>query len=403
MHKVLVARQPIYDVEMQLYAYELLYRGGREGSNVNGDQATADVLVGSLLDIGLNNIVGRHLAFVNFTGGMLREDGTFPFPKDRIVVEVLEDITPDPHLIARLRELAAQGHTIALDDFHFGLETRHLLDMAHIVKLDVLNQQPDELARHVADLKHYGVKLLAEKVETAADLDRCQQLGFDYYQGYFFARPNVISADAASPNQMAVLQLLAELNRTDVEMEDLENIIQRDVGLVVKVMSYVNSAFFNTANKLGSLKDAVVYLGMSQIRTLASLLLMATLDDKPPELMTTALVRAKLCELLASNNSGRAAGFVVGLFSVLDALLNTPMQSIVSRMHLSDEIAAALLYRSGESGQLLERVLAYEQGDWGAASGAGGNEGELALIADKYLAALEWADQNMVAMRGRSH
>ena len=250
MHKVLVARQPIYDVDMQLYAYELLYRGSQAVGAVNSDQATADVLVGSLLDIGLHNIVGPHLAFVNFTGRMLREEGGFPFPRDRIVVEVLEDIAPDPHLIAGLRKLAAQGHTIALDDFHFGLETRHLLEMAHIVKLDVLHQEPDDLSRHVADLKHCGVKLLAEKVETTDDLERCRQLGFDYYQGYFFARPNVISARAASPNHIAVLQLLAELNRADVEMEDLENIIQRDVGLAVKVMSYVNSAFFNTANKL---------------------------------------------------------------------------------------------------------------------------------------------------------
>jgi EAL and modified HD-GYP domain-containing signal transduction protein len=394
MYDVFVGRQPIYDRQLDVYAYELLFRSGESNHArvTDGDRATSQVILNTFMEFGLETIVGSKLAFINLTRGFILQDYSPVFPAGRVVLEVLEDIPVDAELIEAVSRLSLQGYLIALDDFIYHERLQPLVEVADIIKVDVLALDAAALREHAATLRQYKVKLLAEKVETQDHFKHCRDLGFDYFQGYFLCKPEVIRGQRVPGNRFVTLQLLAKLQEPETTFGELEHIISRDVSLSYKLMRVVNSAFHALPQKIDSLRQALLRLGTRHITTWVSLILLSEFDEKPHELMVTAMVRAKMCELLARavGHSSQEMFFTVGLFSALDALMDSSMEEVLKSVPLSDEITAALLSNAGMLGDVLRCVLAYERGDWDAVH-CFGLDGT--TITDAYLQAITWATE----------
>jgi EAL and modified HD-GYP domain-containing signal transduction protein len=366
---------------------------------MNGNQATSQVILNTFMEIGLDTIVGEKRAFINLTRDFFLQEYSAVFPAKRVVLEVLEDIPVDAALLAAVRRLSGQGYTIALDDFVYHERLRPLVELADIVKVDVLAMDRKTLCEHSVLLRQHNVRLLAEKVETREVFKFCKALGFDYFQGYFFCKPEVIKGQRVPANRLATLQLLARLRDPDVEFRELETLMSRDVALSYKLLRLVNSAFYSLPRKVDSLRQALSLLGTKFLTTWVSLLILAGFDDKPLELMVTAMVRAKMCELLAQalGRSDTDTFFTVGLFSALDALMDSSMEEILKSLPLSDDLAAALLRHEGRLGSALACVLAYERGNWPAVVCPGLDN---AAITGAYLHAITWAAKTSATLRG---
>jgi EAL and modified HD-GYP domain-containing signal transduction protein len=392
-----VGRQPIYNREQKVIAYELLYRAGTGNfaAVTDGDRATTEVIINSVLDIGLDSIVGKRTAFFNLTGSFIRGDHPLPLDNKQVVLEILEDIEPDANVIEGMKQLADKRYIIALDDFEYSDKFIPLLEIAHIVKLEVMNKSKDELVRKVAQLKPFKVKLLAEKVETPEEYELCKELGFDYFQGYFFCKPHIIEGRRLPANRLVVLNLLARLQDPDVEIEELEQLIVQDVSLTYRLLRYINSAAFALGKEIESVHRALVLIGINTIKNWVSLLLLARIDDKPKELMRTALIRARMCELLAESHSHRDERdqyFTCGLFSVLDALMDRPMEELLDALPISGTVKSALLEYTGDAGAVLTEVLNYEKGAWQMLAETGIPSSE---YRNCYLQSVMWADASM--------
>ena len=394
IYEVFVGRQPIYTRQLDVFAYELLFRRGEmpHAGVTDGNQATAQVLVNTFLELGLDTLVGAKRAFVNLTRDFLLQDYSLVFPPDRVVLEVLEDVAVDDDVLAALRNLSAQGYTIALDDFFYQEHLRPLVELADIIKIDVLASGRTTVAEQVELLRQYDVPLLAEKVETQEDFTYYKTLGFEYFQGYFFCHPDVVKGQRSPTNRLVILELLAKLQRPGTTFRELEALISRDVSLSYKVLRAANAAIYTQARKVESIHQALRLVGLTAMTNIVSLFLLANIDDKPHELLVTAMVRAKMCEQLARlmQQGNSATFFIVGLLSVLDAFMDRPMPDILPALPLADEIVAALLAHEGMLGATLHCVLAYEQGDWEAVYNLGCPRD---LLVKTYLEALMWATE----------
>lgn len=404
-NSIFVGRQPIYNREQKVIAYELLYRAGTGNfaDIVDGDRATTEVIINSVLDIGLDSIVGKRTAFFNLTGSFIRGDHPLPLDNKQVVLEILEDTEPDAHVIAGMKQLAEKRYIIALDDFVFSEKFIPLLEIAHIVKLEVMNRPREELQEKVAQLKPFKVKLLAEKVETHEEYELCKELGFDYFQGYFFCKPHIIEGRSLPANRLVILNLLAKLQDPEADIEELEQLIVQDVSLTYRLLRYINSAAFALGKEIESVHRALVLIGINTIKNWVSLLLLARIDDKPKELMRTALIRARMCELLAevhSHRDERDQYFTCGLFSVLDALMDHPMEELLVDLPLSDTVKSALLENTGELGAVLTEVLNYEKGAWQKLADSGIPSSE---YRNCYLQAVMWADTSMSSLQGMNN
>ena len=391
---VFIGRQGIFDREMGIYGYELLYRSGEENraGSFDGDHATSQVAVNAFMDMGLDHVVGSHLAFLNLTRNFLTGEHPVPFPKDKVVLEVLEDIVVDPILIGGVRALAKQGYTLALDDCLYSQRLCGLLEYAKIVKIDIRSVGLDDLAKHADLFRQHPVKLIAEKVETQEEYDLCRDLGFDYFQGYFLCLPKVLIGQSIPDNKLAIVRLLAKLQEPDIQAGELEKLISQDLSLSFKLLRYINSAFFALPRKIESIHQALVYIGNRALRTWVTLLVLRGAEDKPVALMNTALARAKLCELLAAHHgaSDPESYFTVGLFSVVDAMLGISMDRILKSLPFSDGIVDALLHRRGSLGAALNCAIAHERGEWDQVAFAGLTT---EIISGAYLDSIAWADE----------
>jgi EAL and modified HD-GYP domain-containing signal transduction protein len=401
MKNVFVGRQPIYDRNLFIYGYELLSRSSHahEVGVADGDQATSQVAINAFMEIGLDRIVGNCPAFINLTRRFVVETDGLPFPADRVVLEILEDVEPDAEVVQRLRDLKNQGYVIALDDFVYDPRRDPMLDAARIVKLDVQALTHEQLAEHVRKLRAWPIKLLAEKIETRAEFDHCWKLGFDYFQGYFLAEPNIVEGQQLPPNRLAILQLLVALQNPEADSGDIEKLVVQDVGLSYKILRYINSAFFALPRRIESLRQAVTFLGMQAIKTWATLLAMSGMSDKPPALVHAAMQRARVCELLAgaARRDHPEVYFTVGLFSLLEALMDAPLPAILDSLPFTEDVRQALLTHAGPCGEALRCVLAYEKGDWDNVRFDALDAGK---ITETWLEATAWADQAAGALSG---
>jgi c-di-GMP-related signal transduction protein len=364
---IFIARQPIFSLHKQLFAYELLYRGTKKTTlqTASGNQATTSVLSSAFLTEGIETISGSRPCFVNFTRELLLQNIPASFPNTLIVIEVLEDVPPTPDVVEVVQNLKDEGYRIALDDFIYDPGLEPLIAIADFIKFDIKLSSTDTILKTMHRLSRYRLKYLAEKVETYDEFVQMSKLGFSYYQGYFFCKPEKIKIREVDSAKISLINLLAEVNKKSTTVERLEKIIQGDVGLSYKLLRFINSSYFYRVTKIESIAHAIAYLGAKELRRFIILVLISELaTDKPGELVRLAVVRAKMCEMLTRETVLRDKDdeiFLLGLFSLLDAMLDSPLEVICERLSLSDNLYQALIHGTGPYAPCLQVVRGYER------------------------------------------
>jgi c-di-GMP-related signal transduction protein len=362
--RVFIARQPIFDLDLDVVGYELLFRGANQNVAVisDHDEATSTVVINTFTEFGLDAVVGDRRAWINVSRDFLLQGFAKALPRGRVVLELLEDQLIDDALIEALDDHRARGYQIALDDYVGEELLAPALEHVDIVKVDVLGRDPAAVEADLARLARHDLKLVAEKVETREDHEYCLGLGFELFQGYFFCKPERMEAASVAPNRLSILQLVAALQDPRIEIAQLETLVSRDVALSYRLLRYINSAFFGLRREVDSIGRALMLLGIDNIKRWATLSIFAGVDEKPRELIETALVRARFCELAGDGNRDQL--FTLGLFSVVDALLDAPMEDVLASMPFPDDMRAALIAGAGAKGELLATALSFERGDF---------------------------------------
>ena len=369
MPDIYVGRQPVYNRDLGIYGYELLFRSGKDNAaafgQLSADGATSTTIINSFLEIGLERLVGKRYAFVNLSEQFLLEENSLPISPEQVILEVLEDVPVDFQLLQAVKRLSERGFIIALDDYIYNPAHKPLVAMADIIKIDIRQLTQKELIQHVAILKKYKAKLLAEKVETIDEFEFCLKLGFDYFQGYFLSRPRIIKSKSLPTNKVAVLNLLSVLQNPNADTDELEEAISFDVSMSYKMLKLINSAFFSFSREIESIRQAIVILGRKQLSSWASMMALSKMDDRPSEMIRLAMTRGKMCEMLAEKAGlpQLESYFTAGLFSALDVLMEREIADVIKPLPLSDEVVAALLKHEGPLGESLVCALAYEVAD----------------------------------------
>jgi EAL and modified HD-GYP domain-containing signal transduction protein len=367
---ICLARQPIFDRNRQVQGYELLYRGPMTDvtDEVEG-RATATVLVNAFMEIGLPHLVGDKPCFINLNNSLLGSDMLSCLPADRVVFEILENTVATPESIARVRELRDRGFRIAIDDYVFQPSLDPFLNIADIVKLDVSKIDADKCRRSISGLRRGGRKLLAEKVETYEEFDRYAALGCEYFQGYYFMRPELLEGKLKTGNRAGLLGLITALRDPEIGLDVVSKLISADVTLSYRLLKFLHSAYISGPREVDSVRSAVAFLGLTRTAQMATILLLSSIENKPSELLVTALARARMAEsLVPKNHPKREHFYCAGLFSVLDALLDQPMEQILEGLPLPADVHEALVdpKSTSEIATALRSVISYERGDWSA-------------------------------------
>jgi len=391
------ARQPILTNAEQVYGYELLFRDGTENyfSNSNGDAATRSVLDTSTL-LGLDVLCDGRRAFINCTREILLKDYVTLLPPEQLVVEILETVPPDDEVRAACQRLKKAGYKIALDDFTVDDPRESLTDLADIIKVDIRQTTAEESA---AMVRRYGsprCQMLAEKVETREEFTAAKKAGFSYFQGYFFRKPEIMKAREVPANRATYLRLLQVISRPELDSREVEDTIKREASLTYRLLRYLNSAAFGLRNEIHSLRHALTILGEHEVRRWVRLV--ATLcagEDRPSDLVLSALVRARFSELLGDKvEHGSSDLFLVGLFSLMDAILEVPMYVVVDGMPLDHETREVLLGNDNHLSPVYQLVLAQEDAEWQKVASL---SAQLSLpedfVAESHWNAMQWAHQ----------
>jgi EAL and modified HD-GYP domain-containing signal transduction protein len=390
--EVAVVRHPIADARNSVVGYELRFGGAVDlGDPAMDAKATSALLVEAFGDIGLELLAGRHPAWITIARNFLVEIGPPPVRPDRAVLQIAA-YPAQEDLLAVLQQLARSGYTIALEGYDGRTDLEDLMSLCSIVKVSYAAVDPDRLEAIIAAPRMQGALLVATEVPDHAAFTRCRDLGFTYFEGEYFAQPKLFKHRGVATAGLGSLRRLGELTSGDVSFEDLERIISSDIGLSLKLLRYVNSAFFALPRTVGSVREALTLLGVRTVRRWATVMAISSIPDVPDELVALALRRARMCEMLAGSAlpEEREALFTVGLFSVADALLDMPMAEVLDSLPFTDEIQVALLRHDGPKGDLLTTVIAYERGEFPVLVPVGG---EAPSVAGAYRAALEWADE----------
>jgi len=393
-----VARQPILDDREQVYGYELLFRGGFDNffNAKDGDAATRDV-VDNLFTSGTALLTSGYRAFINCTRHFLVNDYATLLPREQAAIEVLESIEPDEEVLSALRRLKRAGYLIVLDDFVLSEKVQPFIDLADIIKVDFLSTPSAARRSVVSQFSGQGIQFLAEKVETREDFEEAVEAGYRYFQGYFFCRPQIVSGTSIPAFKLHYLYLLRAVARPDLDLAEVESIIQSEVSLTYKLMKLVNSALFAFTTEIRSVRHALLLLGQQEVKKWASVVaLLSTAQDKPHELTLTSLTRAQCCELLAMALGRNADGpefFLMGLLSLMDALLGRPMSELLEQIALPEETRTALSGGGNSLRAVYDLITSYERADWAAvsqyASALGLKEPEFFTA---YLESLRWAN-----------
>lgn len=404
MTDVFIGRQPVLDRDLAVWGYELLFRSGQDNRAHFSDagQATSQVILNALVEFGLERVVGDSMALINLPRDFLIAEHTDLLPPAQVVLEVLEDVVIDDDLLGGVRRLRETGYTIALDDFAFEPRWAPLVELADVIKVEVPAISPQmraQLGPRIGELRRRGVRLLAEKVETQEEFEAYRKLGFDYFQGYFFSRPKLMQGSRIPGSRLQTLRLVTQLNQDDVDLARLESLVSASVDLSYKIMRLLNSSRFALRRKVESVHQAIVLLGTRQLRSLATMVALSGIDDKPSELVMLSLVRARLCEQLSrlEGSQGADGAFTVGMLSTLDALLDRPIEELLAELPLADDVRAALLERTGPAGLCLEAALACEQADTGRLAALGLDP---ARVAELYVESLDWARDTLATLDG---
>lgn len=367
-----VARQAILNKDKQTVAYELLFRDSFENQIpvlVNKYVATKKLLVNSMAVFGLDKLTGNKPAFINFTDKNIENGQVELLPPDKVYIEILEDVKISRTLLSTCKRLRNKGYKFALDDFVFTPDHWPLIKLASVVKIDFSITKTADARKSIRKTIPDNISLLAEKVETKKDYEQAANLGYDFFQGYFFCKPTIISKRTTVTNALSQILLLQEINRSMLNINELENIIKQDISLVHKLLKYINSPFIGLSYKISSIKQAIILLGKDKIRKWINIICLQELSQKyPNELFAILLVRGKLCELIAANikiiSGEKDTAFLVGILSLSDVLFGQPMEEIITELGVTEDIRAALLGKNNIFGSLLQIAKLYETANW---------------------------------------
>lgn len=366
-----LARQPIFDRRQEVYAYEIFYRSGmvnRAGNIIKQDEATSKVIIDTFQNFGIKKLTGGKPAFINFTENLIKDEVATLFSKKLLVVEILEHVRPDIQIVEKCIRLKEKGYKIALDDFVYAEEYRPLMDIADFVKVDFVDMEKHEIVEIVNIFKDTNVQLLAEKVETIEEFEYAKKLGFTLFQGFFFSKPEILSARSLSPLKISYMKLVEKVNRDEMDFSELVDVIRRDLSLNYNILRLANSSYFGFRNEIRSVRHALVAIGEKEIKKWVILMALKGMgDDQPDEIVRQSLARARFAELIAQKTvfkSLKEELFMAGLFSMLDVLLNRPIIEILYEMKLSDDIKDLLLKDRGPLVHIYRLIIAYERGQW---------------------------------------
>lgn len=375
-----LARQPILNRDQRLVAYELLFRSTADNqAMITGDAVAATAtVIAHASDLGMEQVVGLQLAFINVDAVALMSDFIGFLPHHRVVLEILETVRPTPALLARIRELRQAGFRFALDDVVLDTpDVQQLLPLVDVIKVDIAQLAPDELPRLAQVLAVSRKKLLAEKVETMAQFEQCLALGFDFFQGYYFARPVILSGKRMSASALAILHLL-ELIQSNADNRELERCIKHDAMIGLNLLRLVNTPAVSAGVRVDTLGQALLLLGRRQLQRWLQILLYVrpgTSAQFTSPLLQLATTRGKLLELMTEKlrpgqHQYADIGFTVGIMSLMDTLFSMQMSEVVSSVRVNSKVSDALLFRHGELGNMLALVEQVEQADGGPATAA---------------------------------
>lgn len=366
-----IARQPIFNTRMEVHGYELLFRNGPCNAMpeaMDGNTATSQLLSSSFFTIGIDALTNGKYAFVNFTEKLINSRIPGLFPSKQTVIEVLETVPATPDVIRALTAARARGYIVALDDFILDAATSPFLAVADIIKVDLIDTPAPKVRALAEAARKRGITLLAEKVETDEVFTWAKELGFALFQGYFFCRPEIISGKEIPAASLTLMQLVAEINRPDVDVRTVEKLVVKDVAIVYKLLSHLNSAWYGLKTPASSLKEALRMLGLDEVRRLVGLIAMGKLAaEAPEELLRVSAVRGRLCELAvrhASPGTDPTELFTLGIFSLIDTILHRPMAEVLSRLPLSPDTVSALTEGTGPQAPYLAFARAFERGQW---------------------------------------
>lgn len=397
------ARQPILDVNKKVYGYELLFRTGTDNvfPDIDQEKATSRMIEGLQFDLGLDKISSGKFAFINFTEQSILKSYPSLLPKDKVVIEILETVNPTDEIFAELQKLSNDGYVIALDDFIHAEAWERFYEICQIIKVDCLNISEDDL-KQVVKLKqrHPHIILLAEKVENYAEFTRYISLGFDLFQGYFFSKPELMKNASMSSSQALLSSLLIEVSKEQPDFALISAKLETDPSLSFKVLRYTQSPKFNRGGKIRDIRHAVLMLGKTELARVIMLLFAAYLgDEKPSELIKLSMHRANFCEnlaLMSSKDEYLSSAFLVGLLSLIDAMLDTNIEELIGNMPLDDSIKEALIENKGWLAQIILVCQVIEKAQWEKLDKACANmqlhyDAVLAAYADSAI----WADDRL--------
>jgi EAL and modified HD-GYP domain-containing signal transduction protein len=396
---IYIARQPIFTRNKEIYAYELLFRGGTENyfTGINGDSATSRVLSNTFFNTGVEQLTSGKRAFINFTKSLLVKKIPLMFPPRFTTIEILEDVDPDAQVIDACAEFSREGYDIALDDFEYIPALDPVIDLAQIIKVDFMKSTIKQINDYCRLFIPRGIKLLAEKVETALEFEDALKMGFTYFQGYFFSKPQVIRETEIPALKMNLLRIIGEAKGDSYNVSKLQKLIEQDVGISYKLFRYLNSPFFRRMQEISSIHQAIVMLGEKGVGNFLSVIILSELSqDKPDELIKSSVIRARMCEKLRleeGKGPDPSELFTLGMFSHIDAILDNTMGNIMKKLPLSMNIKKTLLGEKNALSDYLDLAVSYQNASWEEVSTLANkleiNQDKLPTI---YFDALGWAD-----------
>ena len=367
---IFVGRQPIYNPNLGVFAYELLFRSDKEHNSsefpMSGDAATSQVFINTFFEMGLENVVGDRLACINLGNNYQLWNDIPTVQTERVILDIPNDILINDDSLLAIKNLHEQGYTLALEDCTNNPDALKFIDYASIIRIDVRFLSHSDIKKRVKKYQRFPVKLLADKVENLDDFDVLNAMGFAYFQGYFLSHPKIVASKGIPNNKLSVINLLSSLNDPKAEPVEIEEAIDHDASLSYKMLKLINSAGFGVKTNIDSIHHAIVMLGRRQLISWASMLALGSLNDRPPEMIHLCMIRAKTCELLAQTADIKTieSFFTVGLFSALDILMERPLKTILKPLPLTNEVRSALLEHDGILGEALKATLAFEISDW---------------------------------------
>lgn len=365
-----IARQPILNLNKETVAFELLFRDGESNSypGISPEKATSKLIVENQLTLGIEEITGDIPAFINFhDDAIIQQAPAFLDPK-RIVVEILEDVNISDKLLSACDSLKTKGYTLALDDYDFDPKWDVFLPYVDIIKVDVIEVGLSNISQSLPRLQNEKIEWLAEKVETIEEFEQLKSLGFTLFQGYFFAKPEMLKKKTILSSKQHIFDLMEHAGSAEFDFEAISEIFKRDVGLTYKLLRFINSPGYGPSREITSLKHALIYIGDLELKKFIALLVLADLNEgKPNEIMRSSLIRAKFCELISDihiKGENPPIGFLAGMLSHIDGVLDQSIAELMDILPIHTEIKQALIEKDNYLANYLKLFMAIEQGDW---------------------------------------